>query len=182
MTTRRTFIKGVGAGLLLPSWDFLVRHNEQYGEPLLRAPPTVDHILFATRWSDDFQFSLDRIDDDYPSPEMSIKDFIVNHLGGNDPDCWETSNYEEPIGHWFVEEIWPYHYSADAQAFYFLSSLESQLGFIESSTDVHEGYVDFIEGPCPGNDSRLVCADALGVSILQDRLVSIGYNVLIKPT
>ena len=62
MTTRRTFIKGIGAGLLLPStWDLFANHMEQYGEPLLIRPKSVTNILYATYWGDDFQFSLNGV-------------------------------------------------------------------------------------------------------------------------
>ena len=68
MTTRRTFLKGVGAGLLLPAtWDFLANHLEKYGEPLLSAPTPADHTLYAIPLGDDFQLSLDTAEDEMPS-------------------------------------------------------------------------------------------------------------------
>lgn len=175
MTTRRTFIKGIGAGLLLPStWDLFANHMEQFGEPLLVRPKTVTDILYASYWGDDFQLSLNSVDEDYPCPQMSIKQFITDHAGGEDPGCWESDDYNDPIGDWFVTEIWPYHYSASARAFYCLSSLD--LGLLRDSTETESGYIDFVEGPCPGNDSRFVCADGLGVSLLQQRLTEYGHN------
>jgi hypothetical protein len=179
MTTRRTFLKGIGAGLLLPStWDSFANHFENYGEPLLRRPDSVRHVLYATCWAEDFQLSLNRVDEDYPCPNMPIRKFIAEHADGDDPGCWETDNYDEPIGVWFVEDIWPYHYSADARAFYFLSGID--LGSLRDSNEAESGYIDFVEGPCPGNDSRLVCADGLGISLLQERLIAYGYETLIK--
>ena len=179
MTTRRTFIKGIGAGLLLPStWDLFANHMEQYGEPLLIRPKSVTNILYATYWGDDFQFSLNGVNEDYPCPQMSIQKFITDHMGGEDPECWESDDYDDPIGEWFVTEIWPYHYSASARAFYFLSSLD--LGLLRDSTETESGYIDFVEGPCPGNDSRFVCADGLGISLLQDKLITYGYDTCVK--
>ena len=179
MTTRRAFIKGVGAGLLLPNtWDFFATYLDLHGEPLIRKPKSVDHILYATCWTGDFQLSLDRVDEDYPCPNMSIKEFIDDYLDGYDPDCWDTDDYNTPIGEWFVNEIWPYHYSADAQAFYYLSGLD--LGLLCDSHEAESGYIDFVEGPCPGNDSRFVCADGLGLSFLQERLIAGGYNTSVR--
>ena len=60
-------------------------------------------------------------------------------------------------------------------AFYFLSSLD--LGLLRDSTETESGYIDFVEGPCPGNDSRFVCADGLGVSLLQQRLTEYRHNI-----
>ena len=181
MTTRRTFIKGIGAGLLLPStWDLFANHLANHGEPLMRVPKRVDHILYATCWAEDFQLSLDAIEDDFPSGEMPIKDFIATYADGDDPGYWDTSDYNDPIGENFVWDVWPYQYSADAKAFYFLSGVD--LRGLSDSSEKGEGYIDFIEGPCPGNDSRFVCVDALGASLLQDRLIEYGHNVLVKFT
>ena len=81
MTTRRTFIKGIGAGLLLPTtWDLFANHLANHGEPLMRVPKRIDHILYATCWAEDFQLSLDAIEDDLPSVQMPIKDFIASKV------------------------------------------------------------------------------------------------------
>ena len=77
-----------------------------------------------------------------------------------------------------MSEIWPYQYSADAQAFYYLSSLD--LGLLRDSNEAESGYIDFVEGPCPGNDSRFVCADGLGLSLLQERLIAGGYDTWVR--
>ena len=58
MTTRRAFIKGIGAGLLLPStWDFFANYLDVHGEPLVRKPKSVERVLYATCWTDEFQLS-----------------------------------------------------------------------------------------------------------------------------
>ena len=73
--------KGIGAGLLLPStWDFFANYLDVHGEPLVRKPKSVERVLYATCWTDDFQLSLDRIDEDYPCPNMSIKEFPIKFL------------------------------------------------------------------------------------------------------
>ena len=96
---------------------------------------------------------------------------------GDDPGCWDTEDYEQPIGDFFVWEIWPYHYSSSARAFYFLSGLD--LGDLCRCSDTGKGYLDFVENPSPGNDSRFVCTDELGANILQDRLNEYGHEVQI---
>lgn len=178
MQTRRQFVKGIGAGLLLPSvWDQLANYLESYGEPLLRPPRAVKDTLYATRWSEDFQLSLNTDEDEMPPASMSIRDYISFFADGDDPGCWYTEDYEQPIGDFFVWEIWPYHYSSSARAFYFLSGLD--LGDLCRCSDTGKGYLNFVENPSPGNDSRFVCTDELGASILQDRLNEYGHEVQI---
>ncbi len=177
MTTRRTFLKGVGAGLILPStWSFFANHLENFGEPLIRAPKVIDNVLYATCWSDDYQLSLDLPDDEPPPADMTIREF--RQSVDSDADHWDTEDYDQPIGESFIWDVWPYHYSASAAAFYFLSSID--LGVMTSSAEVKVGYIDFVEGPSPGNDSRFVCVDELGASLLQDRLIAQGHNVAIE--
>lgn len=179
MTTRRAFLRGVGAGLLLPAtWDFLANHLEKYGEPFLSAPTPTDHTLYGIPLGEDFQLSLDTAEDEMPPAEMSIRDFIRECAGGEDHGYWHTDDYDQPIGDFFVWEIWPYQYSASARAFYFLYGLD--LGTIDSSGETNIGYIDFVEGPAPGNDSRFVCVDALGASLLQHRLADMGYRIAVK--
>ena len=77
MQTRRQFVKGIGAGLLLPSvWDQLANYLESYGEPLCVPLRAVKDTLYATRWSEDFQLSLNADEDEMPPASMSIRDYI----------------------------------------------------------------------------------------------------------
>lgn len=183
MTTRRTFIKGIGAGLLLPStWDLCFNFLKQRGEPLLRPPKAVSHTLYATCWAEDYQFSLDRVDTDWPSEDLTLREFAEDFLrGGWAANAhWLADDPESPAFEHSAFREWPYAHSADADAFYFLSDLD--LGWFDASHETEEGYVDFVEGACPGNDSRFVTADLLGVSLLQERLNDHGCDVLIQLT
>ena len=177
MTTRRTFLKGVGAGLILPStWSLFANHLESFGEPLIRGPKVIDNVLYATCWSEDYQLSLDMPDDEPPPADMTIREF--RRRMDSDADYWDTEDCDQPIGESFIWDVWPYHYSASAAAFYFLSAIN--LGEMTSSAEAKVGYIDFVEGPSPGNDSRFVCVDKLGASLLQDRLLAYGHNVAIE--
>ena len=101
MTTRRTFLKGVGAGLILPStWNLFANHLENFGEPLIRAPKVIDNVLYATCWSDDYQLSLDLPDDEPPPADMTIREF--RRSVDSDADYWDTKDYHQPIGESFI--------------------------------------------------------------------------------
>lgn len=183
MTTRRTFLKGLGAGLILPTtWDMFSSHLENYGEPLLRRPQRVDDVLYLFHCGDDYRIALNKIDEEMPDPDMSIKEY-ASKFGDNkwhwdcDPD-YEDRDENRAIGVWFVWDYWPYHCTSDARAYDFLDSLD--LGWFDRGHDVNEGYVDFFWGVSPGNDSKFVNADLLGGSILQERLNERGYNVMVK--
>ena len=39
---------------------------------------------------------------------------------------------------------------------------------------------DFVCGHCPGNDSKCVVVDLLGASILKERLIEHGHDVLLR--
>ena len=78
----------------------------------------------------------------------------------------------------FGDDYWPYHRSPDALAYDYLDNL--CLGWFDRGSEVNEGYLDFVWGPCPGNDSKFVDVDLLGASILQERLIEHGHDVLVK--
>jgi len=82
------------------------------------------------------------------------------------------------IGEWVAYDYWPYHRSPDALAYDYLDNL--CLGWFDRGSEVNEGYLDFVWGPCPGNDSKFVDVDLLGASILQERLIEHGHDVLVK--
>ena len=84
MTTRRTFLKGLGAGLILPTtWDMFSSHLENYGEPLLRRPQRVDDVLYLFHCGDDYRIALNKIDEEMPDPDMSIKEY-ASKFGDNE--------------------------------------------------------------------------------------------------
>ena len=187
MISRRQFLIGAAstaAGLILPSW---VRAAERFIEtedaPLLELPTTA-----RTRVNAVF---LDGIDD--------IRLLIGNPYEGPPRLTWfqyferyygdEYGSFEEfalegygvplnPTGEaddWVVMETWLSRDEApDTKADSYLEQFD--IGPVLGAGDT-VGRVDFINGPCPGNDSRFVSVpDLLSLSLLQKRLNQIGTN------
>ena len=74
MTTRRTFLKGLGAGLILPTtWDVFSSHIENHGEPLLRRPQRPDDELDLFHRGHDCGVALGNIFEYVPDPDISEK-------------------------------------------------------------------------------------------------------------
>ena len=184
MTTRRAFLKGIGAGFILPSaWDLFANHLENHGEPLLRRPRHVEDVLYVfNNGAEDYRVGLNQADYEWPDPDMTIKEYAAkfgDHYWHWDHDeDYEYGDESRPIGEWFAYDYWPSNRSPDALAYDYLDNL--RLGWFDRGSEVKEGYVDFVCGPCPGNDSKFVDVDLLGASILQDRLIERGHDVLVK--
>ena len=184
MTTRRAFIKGIGAGLILPStWDVFANHVENYGEPLLRRPRQIDDILYVFNCgAEDYRVGLNQAHYELPDPAMSVRDYARefgdNYWYWDHDEEYEYGDENRPIGEWFAYDYWPSNFSPDALAYDYLDNL--RLGWFDRGSEVNEGYVDFVWGPCPGNGSKFVDVDLLGASILQERLIEHGHDVLVK--
>ena len=184
MTTRRAFIKGIGAGLVLPhTWDAFANYLENHGEPLLRAPKQFSDVIYVFDiGAEDYRLGLNKAHEEWPDPEMSIREYAEQFgdhqwYWDHDPD-YDDGDDNRPIGEGFAYDYWPSNRSCDALAYDFLDARD--LGWFDRGHEVAEGYVDFVWGPCPGNDSKFVDVDALGASLLQDRLTERGYDVLVK--
>ena len=85
----------------------------------------------------------------------------------------EATDY---IDEYFAAEYWMRAHSASARAYSYLYCIQFDL---EDTQAKGEGWIDFVDGPSPGNDSRWVEADALGVSVLQSILNQQGDPVQI---
>ena len=51
------------------------------------------------------------------------------------------------------------------------------LGGLSEHKHRGEGWIHFVDGPCPGNSSRWVNIDRLGTSVLQHKLNELGLPV-----
>ena len=184
MNTRRAFLKGIGAGLILPStWDLFANHLENHGEPLFRRPKSVEDTLYiVNNFGEDFRVCLNQGNYEWPDPDMSIKEYAAKF--GDDYWYWdhdEEYDFDDdsrPIGEGFAYDFWPCNRSPDSRAYDFLHN--KRLGWFDRGSEVKGGYLDFVWGPCPGNDSKFVDVDLLGASILQERLIEHGHDVLVK--
>ena len=70
--------------------------------------------------------------------------------------------------HWYAFEHWVDAHSPDIKAYELLEPLD--LGHLSEQQDRDEGWIHFVNGPCPGNSGRWVTIDPLGASVLQHKL------------
>lgn len=70
--------------------------------------------------------------------------------------------------HWYAFEHWVDAHSPDTKAYELLEPLD--LGRLSEQQDRDEGWIHFVNGPCPGNSSRWVNIDPLGASVPHHKL------------
>ena len=87
--TRRKFLLGTTAGLILPSfYERAYSYFQNHGEPLLITPKRHAKSLYACSESaaDGFRLLLGNPEDTLP-PEMTIREFCIAY-GEGDPEKW----------------------------------------------------------------------------------------------
>ena len=179
MITRRKFVVGLGIGGIAPQKLMAFTHHlGQFSEPLIETPQESEIKIFAIDWGGDgiYQLQLDTAEDDMPSFDfMTVREFADQFMSGYenekqdfDDDEQEAEDY---INEYFAAEYWLREHSASARAYNYLYPVQFE---VEDSDD-DAGWIDFVDGPCPGNDSRWVEADALGLSIIQSILNRQGH-------
>ena len=169
--SRREFLLGLGAGLLLPKrLDFYSDFLAGHGEPYIDQAPLAKHTLYAAHvdGDDGLRLQLDFADVEDSVPDFSAmtkRQFIITYM----PDYPEEeieyeSHLDEPVDSWYAFENWVYTHSPDSRAFNMLYGLD--LGRLSEAKQREEGWIHFVNGPSPGNASRWVNIDPLGVSVL----------------
>ena len=111
--TRRQFILGTAAGLILPSfYDKVITLWENEGELLLETPPQSDIELIAIdKWGTGLQLNLG---DPYGEPpEMTIREFAQRY--GYDVETFaeewwgcdqDDIDLDSPMDEWAVVDLW----------------------------------------------------------------------------
>jgi len=202
MLDRRAFLKAAAAtALMAPSLEFLRHFLAQRGQPFIETvvangrtagSPTKLYLNNAFG-NGEFRLMLETPNYEPPTFAMSYADFADEYLSDWDDVCdslnadvvdeYGNPNPRDPRwihGHqqvneeWAFDQWWPNHLP-DMHAFDFLSPLD--LGLFRRSHEIGEGWIEFTDGVCPGNDSRFVEVDALGASLLQRRLIERHYDV-----
>ena len=188
--TRRQFllsVPAVAAGFILPS--FVLRaaeYLEKTGEPLLVPPPVYKYTLTALdNGNGDYQLNFG---DPYEEPpKLTLREYIDQYYWGDDADYMEENEVGEgdflaalndDVDEWLYLEDWARQDSPQRIAYDYLSRLD--LGLALDSDDA-DGAIEFIDGPCPGNDYIAVHApDMLSLSLLQERLNQLGEEVKVE--
>lgn len=188
--TRRQFLLGTAAGLVLPSfYERAYSYFENHGEPLLIMPKRPVEILYAcSEFSEEgFQLNLGKPHDVYP-PEMTIREFCMAY-GEGDPEKWwrefwlctddyEPVNLDEKMDQIYVEDWWIMKDSPCARAYHYLEGID--LGPELTGAGV-AGRLDFYCGGAPGNSFLAVDAvDDVSLSMLQQRLNELGTGVRVE--
>ncbi len=189
--SRREFFlatSGAAAGFILPSYyEKVFNFVENFGEPLIVSPKHATNTLIAIDWVGDGSYELN-LGDPHAEPNfrMTLREYANRYCGGEqgyidmylygeDPVevDFDSSAYER-----MVATAWTRIGSPMARAYKLLENLD--LGPRLTGVD-SIGEIDFIDGPCPGND--YLAAHALGlvsVSLLQQRLNDLEAGIRIE--
>ena len=123
--SRRNFLIGIGAGLILPSYYELARkHVFNSGEPLILPPPNPEIKLIAHDYAGNGSHTLNWGDPypDLPSFEdMTWRQFADNYMHGAEGylDIWKEDGIDpdDTVEEAFAEETWILRNSPNAKAY-----------------------------------------------------------------
>ena len=186
MSRREFFLatSGAAAGFILPSfYEKVLEFTESFGEPLLDLPRNPKIVLTAADWAGDGDYELNWGTPAEEPPEMTIREFALRYWGSEKDylEAWyigEDIDFDAKANWYDVVDCWCRKDSANAKAYRLLEGLD--LGASLSGADA-VGEVEFIDGPCPGNDYLGVQAAGLvSLSLLQQRLNDLGTGISIE--
>jgi len=170
--SRRQFIVGTAAGLILPSYfDRLFTVYENTGEALLEAPRNTAIDLIALDRGDG-TYQLNWGDPYAEPPEMTVREYAIRYFGSEEVwlDCngYEDDDFDRVMDFWDVVDTWAYNDSSNARAYRLLEDLD--LGPQLTGAGA-VGEINFIDGACPGSDYLGAHAPTqLDIALLQKRL------------
>ena len=180
--SRRQFILGTAAGLILPSYfDKIFTYFENTGEALIEAPADAEIEMIANReFGDTYELNLGNPWQE--PPEMTLREYALRYFGSEKfyAECEGTDDldWDRKMDFWEIIDSWGRNDSPHAKAYYLLESLD--LG-PELSGKAAVGEIRFIDGACPGNDYLGAHAPAeLDLSLLQKRLNDLGTGIRIS--
>ena len=183
-TTRRNFLIGVGAGLILPTfYEAACKHLLANDSPLILPPskPTIE--LLAHDYAGNGSFTLNWGDPYSELPDfmgVSWRDFADEYMDGDyewvllaneDDDAFDLDDTVNP---YWAEDHWILKHSPNGRAYDLLSGYDLGLDH-QGAQDA--GQIHFIEGDRPGSDYRGVEADAVGLSLLQHNLNELNTSI-----
>ena len=188
--TRRQFLLGTTAGLILPSfYDRAYSFFENHREPLLIVPKRIDETLYAcSDFAEPPKLQLQLGKPGEGPPDMTIREFCLKY-GKGDPETWwreewlgtdefEPIDIDTQMDEWVVWDWWGRTDSCTARAYRYLESLDLGSNFNGPNA---VGGLDFIDGACPGNDYLGVEAlDPVSVSLLQQRLNELDSGIKVE--
>ncbi|MFT5501527.1 MAG: hypothetical protein ACI88G_001664 [Woeseiaceae bacterium] len=183
--SRRQFVLGTAAGLILPSYyDKVLTYFENHDAPLIEIPKRTSLDLYALDLgSGDYEFNLGSPSSEPPA--MTVREFAIHYYGNEDKYreawCWEEDaevDFDAYMDPDVVFEFWARSNSSNAKAYRLLEGLDLE-------PDLHGddavGEILFIDGPAPGNDYLGAQAtDEVTISLLQKRLNDLDTGIRIS--
>ena len=186
-TTRRNFLIGVGAGLILPTfYETACKHFLANESPLILPPSKSMTELLAHDYAGNGSYTLNLGDPYSDLPDfiyMSWRDFADEYLGGdyewvllaNEDD--EDFDLDDTVNPYWAEDYWILKHSPNGRAYDLLSGFDLGLDHQEANG---VGQIEFIECDRPGSDYRGVEADAVGLSLLQHKLNELNSGISVS--
>lgn len=181
--SRRQFILGTAAGLILPSYyEKIFSYFENTGEAFLEAPRQTEIELFAADGGGD-SYELNWGDPWEEPPEMTVREFSRRFYSDEEEflDAWGedwVTDWNAPMDWDYILDFWARTDSPRARAYRLLEDFD--LGPDLTGAEA-VGEIRFIDGPCPGNDYLGVNAPTqLDLSLLQKRLNDLDAGIRIK--
>ena len=179
-TSRRNFLIGLGAGLILPrKFEQVAKHVIQTKEPLLQVLSRPLHTLYARDWGGNGAHSLhlDFVEEDMPDfSKLSWKRYFELFYPDAEGFDGDLGAVVDPI---FAENHWMMNHTSNAKAFKLLEPLKSGLG-LDARYSADKGWVDFTDGTNLMADYRGVDVDLLGMSLLQEQLNALNTGISIE--
>ena len=175
--TRRCFLTGLGAAATTISLSPLLTYSTQQ-----EVKPAERDVLYAMDYTGDgvYQLSLNMKHEYHPDFHITCREFADRFMDGwaaASDWCFEELSPDDSIDYDWAFEYWLRHNSGSAEAYRFLSDIDLKLGKQVDSTE--QGWITFVDGPCPGNDSLFVEVDSCGLSLLTEELDNLNQPVSI---
>jgi hypothetical protein len=185
--TRRNFLVGVGAGLILPSVaDRILSFVEETGHALLEPVGQADTLFHAIENGDGLillDASVQYTTEPPPGP-VTWREFFTAWGGQTVDEANENGWDVDPDGfadEWNLQTLWDRVTGAPAMAHNRLKQYEDQLGPNAVGGDSDLGYLIYNEGGHPGSDELWAEASSeIGLSALQHRLNNLNTGIRIE--
>ena len=181
--SRRQFILGTAAGLILPAYyDKVLAYFENTGEALIEVPKNAETELIASsELGDGVSYELNLGNPFEEPPEMTLREYARRYFGGEEyyAGLWpDDIDFDRNMDFWETIDLWARTDSPNARAYRLLESLD--LGPELTGTDA-VGEIRFIDGDRPGSDYLAAHApNEVDISLLQKRLNELDTGIRIS--